>query len=196
MSKLTPAQEDAADRAERLMSMSKAAALMGRDRNTLAAWAAKGMPIARKGESGSSHLVDLKEVILWREEQVRREERTRFPGAGEDGLGEGMGGRMSPSDLLKLENLKLTRLKVGQAAEILVERSIPEMAEERAYGILRQAIMALPERLTREMAGFPEEKKLIWRQKAQGWCREALKQSAKVIADAMGTVPTRPDDAV
>ncbi|WP_188852337.1 hypothetical protein [Aureimonas glaciei] len=183
---------DAADRAERLMSISKAAQLIGRNRGTLQDWIKKGMPVARKGETGSAHMVDLKEVIVWREEQIRREERSRFPESEDTVFG---GVKLSPGDLLKLENLKLTRLKVGQAADVLVVRSIPEAAWERAFGILRQSIISLPDRITREMAGFPEDRKLAWRTKAQGYCRDGLKQAAKVVSDAMSTVPIRPEDA-
>ena len=45
--------------------------------------------------------------------------------------------------------------------------------------------MSVPERLTREMTGFPEERVMAWRGKALGQCRAALGEGAKAIRTIM-----------
>lgn len=195
MSKLTEAQQDAADRAERLMSMSKAAALLGRDRDTLSAWAKKGMPVARRGDAGSSHLVDLKDVISWREEQVRREERARFPGGDGDGDGEGLGGRLSPADAVKIEDAKIKRLKLAMLAKILVHREPMEMGIRQANGLGRQTVMSIPDLVSRLLAGsVSREKSLEIRRAVRTTCAAAMTSWATEVAAAMKAAADRAMD--
>ena len=186
---------DAADRAERLMPISRAAQLIGRNRGTLADWAKKGMPIARRGETGAAHMVDLKDVILWREEQIRREERARFTEEGGADSGGLPGERMSMADRKHLSTIRMNQQKLAMTAKILVHREPMQAAYVRALGLIRQSVMSVPERIFREMAGFPEDRVGEWRLQALGQCRGALEEGAKALNDAMLALADDPDEA-
>lgn len=43
--------------------------------------------------------------------------------------------------------------------------------------------MAIPDRLTRDMAGFPSDRVAAWRRGAWGYYREALTDAASAIRD-------------
>ena len=98
-----------ADRSAHLVSISRLADILGRDRGTLADWIAKGCPAAKTGASGEATLVDPAAVVAWREKWVRDDEARKY--ARPDAIDDGGGTPMKPADLLKLEQIKLTRLK-------------------------------------------------------------------------------------
>ncbi|SMC32594.1 hypothetical protein SAMN06297251_10151 [Fulvimarina manganoxydans] len=181
--------EAGADRSQHWVSISRLAEIIGRDRGTIADWIGdKGCPVADHGSSGEATLLDPAEVFRWRERFVRDEEAAKVAS------GETAGGApMKPSDLVKLEDLKIKRLAVGQKAEVLVPRYVVEGAFELALGLIRQTIMAIPERLVRDMAGYPEKQRLEWREKALKQCRTALAEGAKAIQDTLpGFDPPQP----
>jgi hypothetical protein len=62
--------EAGADRSEHHQSISRLAALLGRDRGTIAAWIDKGCPVASRGTTGESTLLDPAAVVAWREAAV------------------------------------------------------------------------------------------------------------------------------
>lgn len=184
---LADAVEDAVageDRSSHLLSISRLADLIGRDRGTISAWIDKGCPVAKRGSSGESTLLDPRDVFAWREEFVRAEEAAKY--ARPDGDLTGLDGvPMKPSDLIKMVDLKIKQLALGQKSEVLVPRHVAEAAFQRCLAVIRETTMSIPEGITRDMAGFPERQKLEWREKALDKCRLALKEGAKAIAAAM-----------
>lgn len=171
-----------ADRSAYLLSISRLADLLGRDRGTISDWIPKGCPVSRSGGTGESKLLDPAAVIAWREQQIRLDEARKYATP----EGESVGGvAMKPADLVKLQELDIKRLAFGEKARILVPRYVVEAAFERALAIIREAIMAIPERLVRDMAGFPEDRKMEWRQSALDQCRESLREGAKALATSM-----------
>lgn len=172
------------DRASFLLGVTQIADLLGRDRGTISAWIDKGCPVARKGGTGEKTLLDPRDVVAWREEFVRDEEARKY--ARPDGDLSGADGLpMKPADLIKMVDLKIKQLALGQKSEVLVPRHVAEAAFQRCLAVIRETIMSIPEGITRDMAGFPERQKLEWREKALEKCRLALKEGAKAIAAAM-----------
>ncbi|WP_062234673.1 hypothetical protein [Aureimonas sp. N4] len=184
------ALEDAvadAERSDRVVSLSRAAILLGRNRETLSVWASKGMPVESKGGTGEAVLVDLKKVVEWREETARAEERRKFARPDADPGAEAM----SPADQAKMEDIKLKRQKLAMMAKILVHREPQEMAGRQAFGLGRQTIMSIPVQFTRKMAGtIPREKmeetqRVVWNLCAaalQSWATE-FNAAMKAAAD-------------
>lgn len=171
-----------ADRSAHLLGVTAFADLIGRDRGTVAAWIEKGCPVAKRGGSGEKTLLDPARVFAWREEFARAEEAKRF--AKPDAVDEG-GDYHTPADRLKLAQLDIARQKLAQGAGILVHREPLQVAYAKALGLVRQSVMSVPERITREMAGFPEAKVAEWRLAALGQCRSALQEGAKALNDAL-----------
>lgn len=179
----TDPTRDAADRAQRTMSMSQAAIMLGCNRSTLRDWVnKKGCPVAEEGGVGDARRVDLKAVRHWRENQIREEERARLSSAD---ASDPSGKPMTVKERIDLEKLKGQVIKNARDAEFLVPRPVAEAAFERCLGLIRISVMAIPERLVREMAGFPEDRKLAWREKAMKACRSALAEGAKAIQTAL-----------
>lgn len=76
-----PVEDDAPtppeDRSEHLVSLTRLAAMIGRDRGTISDWVRKGMPVAKRAGAGETMLLDPKEVFAWRENFCREEEIAR-----------------------------------------------------------------------------------------------------------------------
>lgn len=169
------------EKAERLVSLSRFSELTGFDRGTIRSWIDKGCPIEGGGGKGEAIVVDLRAVWQWREETARAEERAKY--ATHDDVEDTT--PLTPSDRLKLEQIKLAQIKIGQQAEILVPRDLAEYACERMFGQIRQAVMSVPDRIFRLMAGVHHADKADWYRQAQGQCRAALAEGAKAIAIAL-----------
>lgn len=176
------------EKTERLVSLSRFSELTGFDRGTIRGWIDKKCPIEPgSGGKGEAIIVDIRAVWQWREETVRAEERAKF--ASHDDVEDTT--PLTPSDRLKLEQIKLAQIKIGQQAEILVPRDLAEYATERMFGQIRQAVMAVPDRLFRLMSGIHHADKADWYRQAQGQCRAALAEGAKAVALALPDVEDR-----
>lgn len=175
---------ESAERSDRVVSLSRAAVLLGRNRETLSAWMTKGMPVEGRGGTGEAVLVDLKRVVEWLEARAREDERRKFarPEPGADG-----DRPLTTKEKVDLAKLAGQTMKNGKDAGYLVPRPVVEAAFERCLGIVRISVMAVPERLVREMSGFPEDRKAVWRKKAIRSCAASLEEAAESIATAMST---------
>jgi len=58
-------------------------------------------------------------------------------------------------------------------------------AVQRHDAVVNQAVMAVPDRITREMNGFPPDLVDRWRDKAREYCRAALGEGARAVKKAM-----------
>lgn len=184
-----PVEDDAPTppeyRSEHLLSLTRLAAMIGRDRGTISDWVRKGMPVAKRAGAGETMLLDPKEVFAWRENFCREEEIARSGRSAPDDAGGIPAIPLKAADQLKFEQLKQSKVKTGLMVEMLIPRSTADSAFEECLGIIRTAVMSIPERLYREMAGMPEPQKLAWREKALTSCRSALKEGAEAIVKAL-----------
>ncbi len=74
-------------------------------------------------------------------------------------------------------------VRMGESERALVHRAPMQAATQRAFGLVRQAVMAIPDRLARDMAGFPADRVAQWRREARDYCQEALADAASAIRD-------------
>lgn len=118
----TDLTSDAADRAQRTMSMTQAAVMLGCNRSTLRDWIRKGCPVALNGGIGDARLVDLKEARTWRENQIREEERARLSSAD---TSDPSSKPMTVKERIDLEKLKGQVIKNARDAEFLVPVQSP-----------------------------------------------------------------------
>ncbi len=174
-----------AERSDRHVSMLGLAKLTGWDRGTIRDWIdKKGCPVVSRGGRGEDAVLDVGEVWRWREEQVRQDaiRKAGASGIGEDGDFLGFLGIRDPA---KAADAQLKFMKVGvQAGELVPHASMHDVLSQ-AFGALRNAVMAIPDRLYRDMSGFPDTLKKRWRQDVLGHCRDALATAAKQVERAM-----------
>jgi phage terminase Nu1 subunit (DNA packaging protein) len=153
-----PVEDDAPappeDRSEYLVSLTRLAAIIGRDRGTISDWVRKGMPVAKRAGAGETMLLDPKEVFAWRENFCREEEIARSGRTASEEPGGIAAIPLKPAELLKMEQLKQSKVKTGLMVELLIPRSVADSALEECLGIVRTSVMSIPERLVREMAGM------------------------------------------
>lgn len=176
-----------AERSMRLVNKKRFCELTGFDRKTLDDWIAKGAPVEGESGRGAEILVDVRAIWKWREEQVAAK-------ALEDAMsdGEEVVGFMGIRDPAKAIKAQFEYIKMAATKKLLVHHDPLNSANERAFGIIRQAIMAIPDRIFREMAGLPEPLIRKWRKDALGYCRAALEEGARTVAAA---IPAPDDDA-
>ncbi|KQP72370.1 hypothetical protein [Methylobacterium sp. Leaf112] len=74
-------------------------------------------------------------------------------------------------------------VKMGKSERALVHRAPMQAATQRAFGLVRQAVMVIPDRLARDMAGFPSDRVAAWHRDARGYCQEAFADAASAIRD-------------
>lgn len=190
---LSAAVEAAAERSEkssRLVSISEFERLTGFDRGTVRNWIKKHRcPVENAGGKGEAVLLDIRAVWKWREEFVRAEEAAKYARA--DASEDYSGVDLTPADRLKLAQIRLTNIKIAREAEMLLPREFVEFAVERMFGVVRQTVMAVPERIFRKMGGFPEDRKLRWYGEAQKQCTAALSAGAKAIGTVLEDMEDR-----
>ncbi|GJD97467.1 hypothetical protein [Methylobacterium iners] len=161
----------------RLFSLVDLADLTGVHRDTLSAWVQKGMPTVRGGRHGVAYQVDIRAYLAWREEQIRTDAIKNAPVTGAFSF-------MGITDPYKAIMARDRFVRMGESEKALVHRAPMQAAMQRAYGILRQTVMAIPDRLSRDMVGFPQERVDEWRRSAKGYCYEALAEAANQIREA------------
>lgn len=169
------------ERAARLVSISEFSRLTGRDRGTISKWIDKGCPVVSSGATGESTVVDVGEVMKWRENQARMEERAKFEKPGDDAAPP-----MSALDIKARKELAAARnqeMKLAQTAKIVIHREPMEFAYVEALAKVRQSVMSVPDRLYRDMAGLDRHKAMQWRLDALKTCRAGLKEAAKALND-------------
>ncbi|MBC6716927.1 hypothetical protein H9Q09_11980 [Aurantimonas sp. DM33-3] len=178
------AVEAAAERSEksgRVVSIAEFSRVTGFDRGTLRSWIDRGCPTESSPTAkGEAILVDIRAVWKWREEQVARETSSRFATPDGDELG---GEPMKPADLLKLEQIKQTRLKIGREAELLVPRIAVEYMIERMLGLIRQAVFGLGDGIIRDFPHLDDAERRRMLTKIKTSSVAALKEGAKSVSE-------------
>lgn len=170
-----------AEKSERLMTKHEFHKRTGFDRHTIDDWISKGMPAEKVGEE---YRIDLRAAWKWREEFVVAEAMKKAGGGGAPG-GPPIGflGRVWLDPGKEIKAMK-DYAEMGEMLKRLAHIDDMIAAFERASGLVRQSVMAVPERIFRDMAGFPEERKLQWRADAKKSCQEALAEGDRAIKRA------------
>lgn len=163
----------------RTYSITELAEMTGCHRYTISDWIRRKVdPLLYEagGRHGVEYQISLRRVIEWREDLARQE--------GMKGPVLGAFSFMGITDPYKAIMARDRFVRMGESEWALVHRPPMQAALQRAFGILRQTIMAIPDRLARDMAGFPRERVDGWRRDAKGFCHEALAEAANVIREA------------
>ncbi|WP_449410047.1 hypothetical protein [Methylobacterium komagatae] len=177
-----PAKAPADERKFRLKSAADTAKLLGASRNTVQGWIDAGCPtVKRPVGSGDSYVLDLREVVEWRIATEVEEARkaARRPSGDSDGDDDVAG------DLLKdpEKRMKVARLAVQLLADQkkVVLTDDVEALWQRTQGLIRQAVMALPNRLIRMVPGQGVAETRALHRKVSDACADTLEDADKLV---------------
>lgn len=174
----------------RTYSIIELAEMTGYHRDTISDWIRRKdnpLPYETGGRHGVEYQISLRRLMEWREDLARQE--------GMKGPVEGAFQFMGIKDPYKAIMARDRFLKMGESEAALIHRAPMQEALQRAFGILRQTIMAVPDRLSRSMAGFPRDKVDGWRRDARGYCQEALTEAMNQIREAALAAATEAERA-
>lgn len=173
----------------KVVSISELSALTGYHRDTISDWCKrKGLPVVRGGPHGIEYHIDVRAFLDWREAQAKADAAKHLPKA----VAGGFEGWLGITDPAKAAQAMDRFSRVGERLRDLVPADPMVEAQERANGIIRQSVMSIPDRICRDMAGFPPAMVDRWRDKARDYCAGALGEAAKGVARAMRDHATRP----
>lgn len=163
----------------RMVSKNEFHKLFGFDRHTIDDWIDdKGMPAEKVGEE---YRIDLRAAWKWREEYIEAQAIKKAGGVG--GPPAGFMGKVWLDAGKEIKAMK-DYADLGEILKTLAHIEDQEAAFERAMGIVRQSVMAIAERMTRDMAGFPEDRVLTWRKNAKKFAQDGLAEADRQIKDA------------
>ncbi|MCC4298427.1 hypothetical protein [Aurantimonas coralicida] len=178
------AVEAAAERSEksgRVVSIAEFSRVTGFDRGTLRSWIDRGCPTESSPTAkGEAILVDIRAVWKWREEQVAKETASKFATPDADEMG---GAPMTPADMLKMEQIKAMRLKIGRDAEILILRTTVAWAVERMLGLIRQSVFGIGDGLIRDFPHLDDAERRRMLDKTKRRCADSLVEGAKAMRE-------------
>lgn len=166
----------------RHVSIKRLSELTGFDRLTIRNWLDEGCPVVSRGARGDDYVLDIRAVWKWREQRAVDK---ALGSRSSDPDGGAAASFMGLRDPLKIEDLKIKRMKSEELAKRLVPRKYVVATVARVLNQVRVSVMSIPDRLHREMSGFPDDKAIKWREEAQKTCRSALQQAADGIEMAM-----------
>lgn len=139
----------------RTKSAADAAKLLGVSRNTVQGWIDEGCPCVSKPVrpgDGDSYRLDLAEIVRWRIAKAVAEAKVPPKGRPSDGdEDDDPKGLTDPEQRLKVANLAVKLLK-EQKKVVLVDEV--DALFERALGLIRQSVMAMPNRVIRFVPGL------------------------------------------
>jgi phage terminase Nu1 subunit (DNA packaging protein) len=130
--------------------------------NTIDAWIGKGMPVLERGSNGRSYSFQLSDCWAWRQGQRQAEqERTEQAehavrqlrlmllggSAGDDGVR-----ALSPKERAELYAAETQYTRLLQARGELIPAAEVAAALEGVFDLVRAAILAMPDRLARELS--------------------------------------------
>ena len=173
----TPAANADAPRG-RTYSITELAEMTGWHRDTIADWLRRRdnpLPYEAGGRHGVEYQISLRRFVEWREDLARQE--------GLKGPAQGAFTFMGITDPYKAIMARDKFVRMGESERSLVHRAPMQAATQRAFGLVRQAVMAIPDRIARDMAGFPADRVSQWRREARGYCTEALADAATAIRE-------------
>ncbi|MBI1689520.1 helix-turn-helix domain-containing protein [Methylorubrum sp. DB1722] len=172
---------DAAGATGKVVSITELAALTGYHRDTISDWCKRrGLPVVRGGAHGIEYQIDVRAFVEWREAQAKAEALKNAPAAAAGGFA----GWLGITDPAKAAQAMDRFSRVSERLRDLVPADPMIAAQERANGIIRQSVMSIPDRICRDMAGFPKPMVERWREQAREFCAAALGEAAKAVARA------------
>ncbi len=171
-------------RKARLKSAAEVAKLLGAGRNTVQGWIDAGCPTVSKPATpgdGDKYVLDMAEVVKWRiatEVAAARKAAARPSDPGDD---EGVA-----DDLLKdpEKRMKVARLAVAllnDQKEVVLTDDVQSLWE-RSYGLIRQSVMALPNRVIRLVPGLGVDETKAFHRKTSAACADALEEASRAVA--------------
>lgn len=170
----------------RQMSLRAIAMLLDRDRAIVERWIREGCPVVqRPATSAESWVLDVSAVVRWLEGQAARsaaEASDETPSKG--------------SRTAKEKDPKWQRAMIQLAKDAGAVAIIDDILSvcQRRNSMLQQTLMAIPDLLAREMAGFPQERIQAWRLKARDRTREALEEASRFMVDNLPDEPLIEED--
>lgn len=178
-----PPAADPDDRKARLKSAAEVAKLLGAGRNTVQGWIDAGCPtVSKPVGKGDSYVLDLREVVEWRiaSEVARARKEYARPARSsydEDDVAD---------DLLKdpEKRMKVARLAVQLLAdqkEVVLTDDVQALWE-RCFGLIRQSVMALPNRVIRMVPGLGVDETKAFHRKTSDACADILEEASKAVA--------------
>lgn len=177
------AKAPADDRKARLKSAAEVARLLGAGRNTVQRWIDSGCPTVSKPVTpgdGDRYVLDLREVVEWRIATEVAAARRAAPRPSGDGDDDDVAG-----DLLKdpEKRMKVARLAVQLLSDqkrVTLNDDV-EALWDRAHGLIRQAVMALPNRLIRMVPGQGAAETRALHRKVSDACADTLEDADKLV---------------
>lgn len=183
----TPAKlAEVSDRQIRLKSAAQVAKLLGAGRNTVQGWIDAGCPCVSKPASpgdGDKYVLDVAEVVRWRIATEVAEARKE---ASRPGRAAGDADDDVADDLLKdpEKRMKVARLAVqllGDQKRVVLTDDVQGLWE-RAHGLIRQSVMALPNRVIRMVPGLGVDETKSLHRKISDACADSLEDASKSVA--------------
>lgn len=126
-------------------SLSQAAKLLGKDRNTIAKYVEKGMPFLQKADkaTGKPWIFYIPHCVKWLEEQAASAAASAAGGSDNGGLSEGEGKRRKV-----IAQAVIAELRASESMRSLVPFSFVVDTVGKEYMEVRQRLMALPDYLS------------------------------------------------
>lgn len=174
----------------RTYSITELADMTGWHRDTISDWCRRRenpLPYESGGRHGVEYQISLRRFVEWREKVATAEGALKASTQGGFTF-------MGITDSYKAIMARDKWVRMGEAERSLVHRAPMQSAMERAFGLVRQAVMAIPDRIARDMAGFPADRVAGWRREARGYCTEALADAANAIRQAAEAAAARGAD--
>jgi phage terminase Nu1 subunit (DNA packaging protein) len=180
-----PLTATAAERGE-YVSIEDLARLTGYDRGTIREWIDAGLP-AGPGGRGIPYSINVREFVEWR---MARAAASAKPAVAPGSEYEWMG-LTKPKEIFQAQ---LALMKAAEKAKEVVPRAYVVDVLSRVLNAIRVATASLPDRLFREMSGFPPELVLKWRDMASEIILDALAAGQASIDKAMADLADPDDD--
>lgn len=166
----------------RHVSIKRLHELTGFDRNTIKSWIDKGCPVVSAGERGTDYVLDIRAVWKWREREV-----AKATGANDEDSDWEFMGVKDPTAAAKFATAMSRIFEAAKEQKELVMVDAAAASFARAMSLVRQAVMAIPDRCARDLAGFPKEKVSEARLAMISTCKNALDGAAASLAKSIET---------
>lgn len=168
---------------ERVMSLSSVATLLGVAPNTVRGWVRLGCDgiVSRPEGKGTDYRLDLAAIVEWRlarEVEKALEKAGRARGDPDDDSVEAM--LRDPEKRLKIAR---EQARFNKEMELVAAVADSEAKWERAFGVIRQSVMALPDRVVRLYPGLDPKVERENYRKIAAFCADAMEEGATEIGN-------------
>jgi phage terminase Nu1 subunit (DNA packaging protein) len=141
------------------------ATAFGVSENTIDRWVGQGMPVLEAGSNGRSYQFQLSACWSWRERQKSAEQaasdqaehavrqlRLALLGGGGTGTGDDQARALSPKERAAIYEAEIAYTRLARERGDLVPVGQVVETFEQVFGLVRAAILDMPDRLARELA--------------------------------------------